>query len=255
MTENISSHPSAGEASPQSEAGSSLAGLIDHTLLKPDATTDQIRQLCKEAQEYRFASVCVNSTHVRLCAELLQDSPVKICTVVGFPLGANMSQVKAFEAELAIANGAREVDMVQNIGALKAKEYDLVKQDIQAVVWVCHAAGVLVKVILETSQLTAEEIETACRLSKEAGADFVKTSTGFVGGGATVQNIALMRKVVGPQIGVKASGGIRTLADAQKMVEAGANRIGASAGVTIVQEEQGILAASKASGPKGGEGY
>ena len=218
----------------------SIARLIDHTLLKPDATQDQIAQLCFEARKYEFASVCVNPSFVKLSAELLRGSPVKVCTVIGFPLGATSPEVKAYETETAIRDGATEIDMVINIGALKAKDFDLVARDISGVVQVAHAAGALVKVIIETSLLTHEEKVTACLLAKEAGADYVKTSTGFAGGGATVEDIALMRRVVGPEIGVKASGGVRTYEDAIKMVEAGATRIGASAGVKIAQGEKNV---------------
>ncbi|MEW6403282.1 MAG: deoxyribose-phosphate aldolase [Chloroflexota bacterium] len=212
--------------------------MIDHTLLKPDATHDQIAQLCYEARKYEFASVCVNPTHVKLCAELLRGSPVKVCTVIGFPLGATSTAVKVYETETAIRDGATEIDMVINVGALKAKDLDLVAKDIREVVRVAHAAGAIVKVIIETSLLDQEEKVTACLLSKEAGADFVKTSTGFSGGGATVDDVALMRRVVGPEIGVKASGGVKSYEDARSMVEAGATRIGASAGVKIVQGEK-----------------
>jgi deoxyribose-phosphate aldolase len=212
-----------------------IAAMIDHTLLKPDATPDLIAQLCYEARKYHFASVCVNPTHVKLCAELLKGSPVKVCTVIGFPLGATAPDVKAFESQKAIDEGATEIDMVINIGALKANDYDLVARDIRGVVNTSHSQDALVKVILETSLLTREEKIAACLLSKEAGADFVKTSTGFGGGGATVEDVALMRRVVGPEMGVKASGGVRDYEDARKMVEAGATRIGASAGVKIVQ--------------------
>jgi deoxyribose-phosphate aldolase len=215
-----------------------LAGMIDHTLLKPDATSDKIAQLCFEAKKYHFASVCVNPTHVKLCAELLKDSDVKVCTVIGFPLGATSAEVKAFETQNALDNGATEIDMVINIGALKAGETQLVARDISGVVKVAHAAGALVKVIIETALLTDEEKVVACLLSKEAGADFVKTSTGFSGGGATVHDIALMRRAVGPGLGVKASGGIHTHEEAEALVAAGATRIGASAGVKIIQADQ-----------------
>ena len=215
-----------------------LARKVDHTLLKPDATQDQIAQLCYEARKYEFASVCVNPTHVKLCAELLRGSPVKVCTVIGFPLGASATPVKVYETETAIRDGATEIDMVINVGALKAKDFDLVAQDINEVVRVAHAAGAIVKVIIETSLLDQDEKVTACLLSKEAGADFVKTSTGFSGGGATVEDITLMRRVVGPEIGVKASGGVRSYEDAKNMVEAGATRLGASAGVKIAQGEK-----------------
>ena len=214
-----------------------LASLIDHTLLKPDATADQIAQLCYEARKYKFASVCVNPTHVKLCAELLQGTQVKVCTVIGFPLGASAPEVKAFEAQTAIKDGATEIDMVLNIGALKAGDLTLAARDIHEVVRVGHDAGAIVKVIIETSLLNDEEKVTACLLAKEAGADFVKTSTGFSGGGATVDDVNLMRRVVGPTMGVKASGGVRDFEDAQNMVKAGATRLGASAGVKIVQEQ------------------
>jgi len=212
-----------------------LARMIDHTLLKPDATPDQIAQLCFEARKYQFASVCINPTWVKLCAQLLEGSPVKVCTVIGFPLGASASEVKAFETGNAIDHGATEIDMVINVGALKARELETVARDIRGVVSVAHARGMIVKVILETVLLNDEEKTIACLLSKEAGADFVKTSTGFAGGGATVHDVALMRRVVGPEIGVKASGGVRTYEDAENMIKAGATRIGASAGVKILQ--------------------
>lgn len=212
-----------------------LAGMIDHTLLKPDATPDQIAQLCFEARKYNFASVCVNPAWVPLCAELLKGTSVKVCTVIGFPLGATAAEVKAFETTNAINQGATEIDMVINIGALKARDLDLAAKDIRGVVLAAHSRNVLVKVIIETALLTDEEKVIACLLSKEAEADFVKTSTGFSGGGATVNDIALMRRVVGPEMGVKASGGVRTYEDAESMVKAGATRIGASAGVKIIQ--------------------
>lgn len=216
-----------------------LARLIDHTLLKPDATEAQIRQLCQEARQYGFASVCVNPTWVRLCADLLRGSSVLVCTVIGFPLGATLTAVKAFEAERCIALGARELDMVINIGALKSKDYRTVEQDVEAVVQVSHAQGAIVKVILETALLNDEEKVEAAALAQAAGADYVKTSTGFGPGGATVADVALLRRVVGAKVGVKAAGGIRSLADAQSMLAAGATRIGASAGVKIVQEASG----------------
>lgn len=212
-----------------------LASMIDHTLLKPDATPDQIAQLCFEARKYNFASVCVNPTHVALCSQLLKGSPVKVCTVIGFPLGATSTEVKVFETKQAIQNGASEIDMVINIGALKARDLELVARDIRSVVETSHNAGAIVKVIIEAALLTDEEKTIACLISKEVGADFVKTSTGFASGGATVEDVALMRRVVGPDIGVKAAGGIRTREDAENMVKAGATRIGASAGVKIVQ--------------------
>jgi deoxyribose-phosphate aldolase len=217
----------------------SMARLIDHTLLKPDASAAEIAQLCREAREYHFASVCVNSTNVPLCADLLKGSDVAVCTVVGFPLGASPAEVKAYEAQLAIQNGANEIDMVMNIGVLKSRDVKALYNDIATVVKNCHAHNVICKVILETSKLTDEEKVIACQVCKVAEADFVKTSTGFGGGGATAADVALMRKVVGPDIGVKASGGVRNLADAQAMVSAGATRIGASAGVAIVKAERG----------------
>jgi deoxyribose-phosphate aldolase len=210
-----------------------IAKMIDHTLLKADATKEQIITLCKEAKQYTFASVCVNPTWVKVASELLNGTEVKVCTVIGFPLGATTSATKAFETEDAIKNGATEVDMVINIGALKDKNYDLVKEDIKAVVNAAKGKA-LSKVIIETSLLTNEEKEIACKLAVEAGADFVKTSTGFSSGGATVEDISLMRKTVGPEIGVKASGGVRSSEDTEKMIAAGATRIGASSGVAIV---------------------
>lgn len=213
-----------------------VARYIDHTLLKPEATQDQVAQLCYEARTYHFASVCVNPTHVKLSAQLLKDSGVDVCTVVGFPLGATPAPVKAFETQQAIRDGATEIDMVINIGALKSKDHKTVLEDIGTVVSTAHAHNILVKVILETALLTDEEKVIACQLSKTAGADFVKTSTGFGPGGATVEDIALMRRVVGPDMGVKASGGVKSYADAQAMIAAGATRLGASAGVRIVKE-------------------
>ena len=224
-----------------------LAGMIDHTLLKPDATPDQIAQLCFEARKYGFASVCINPAWVSLCAQLLQGSPVKVCTVIGFPLGATAPEVKAFETKNAIDNGATEIDMVINIGALKARDLEMVAKDIRGVVNAAHARGHIVKVILETVLLTDEEKTIGSLISKEAGADFVKTSTGFAGGGATVKDIELMRRVVGRDMGVKASGGVRTYEDAESMVKAGATRIGASAGVKIIQGPSGEKQAGTAS--------
>lgn len=216
-----------------------LAAMIDHTLLKPEATPDQIAQLCYEARKHGFAAVCVNPTHVELAAQLLKGSAVAVCTVVGFPLGATPPEVKAYEAQLAIDQGATEIDMVINIGALKSKDYELVARDIRAVVRVCHAhtPAILVKVIIEAALLNEEEKIAACLLSKECGADFVKTSTGFASGGATVADVALMRRVVGPQMGVKAAGGVRTRAEAEALAAAGATRLGASAGVKIIQSD------------------
>ena len=209
---------------------------IDHTILKPEITQEQVEKILSEAKEYDFASVCVNPTWVSLAAESLKDSDVKVCTVIGFPLGANTSAVKAFETKDAIANGADEIDMVINIGALKAGNDALVLDDIKAVV---DASGdKLVKVIIEACLLTDEEKVRACQLSKEAGADYVKTSTGFSTGGATVADVALMRKTVGPDMGVKASGGARSYEDAIAFIEAGASRIGASSGVAIMNGAQ-----------------
>ncbi len=212
-----------------------LAAVIDHTLLKADATPEQVRSLCSEARMYGFASVCVNPCYVPLASRLLEGSGVCVGTVAGFPLGANTSLVKAYEAQRAILDGAREIDMVLNIGALKAGDLEAVEEDIRAVVEVCHAKGALLKVILETGFLTdAEKIE-ACRRAVSAGADFVKTSTGFGPGGATAADVALMRATVGPQVGVKAAGGIRTYAAAREMLDAGANRLGTSASIQILQ--------------------
>jgi deoxyribose-phosphate aldolase len=213
--------------------------MIDHTLLKPDASQDQIAQLCYEARKYQFASVCVNPTHVKLAAQLLKGSGVDVCTVVGFPLGATPPTVKAFETQQAIRDGATEIDMVINIGALKSKDYKAVHEDIGAVVRAAHAANVLVKVIIEAALLTDEEKVIASQLSKTADADYVKTSTGFGPGGATVADVALMRRVIGPEMGVKAAGGVKNYEDAQAMIAAGATRIGASAGIKIVQEASG----------------
>ncbi|WP_018131857.1 deoxyribose-phosphate aldolase [Effusibacillus pohliae] len=211
-----------------------LASAIDHTLLKPDATPDQVKQLCREAKQFQFASVCVNPVYVPLAADELTGSGVKVCTVIGFPLGATGSPVKAFETENAIANGATEVDMVIPVGLLKAGDYRAVLEDIRAVVRAANGQA-LVKVIIETSLLTEKEKIAACLLAKQAGADYVKTSTGFSSGGATKEDIALMRAAVGPRMGVKASGGIRTREAALAMLAAGATRIGASASVAIVQ--------------------
>ncbi len=211
-----------------------LARMIDHTLLKPDATKAQIEQLCSEARQFGFAAVCVNPCYVDLCAELLRGSSVKVCTVIGLPLGAASSETKAFEAERAIQDGAQEVDMVINVGMLKSGNDVYVERDIRAVVTVAKRFGVTTKVIIETSLLAEDEKIRACLLAKNAGADFVKTSTGLGKGGATVEDVALMRKVVGPSMGVKASGGIRTYDDALTLVASGANRLGTSASVQIV---------------------
>lgn len=235
-------------------ARASLAGMIDHTLLKPDATPDQIAQLCYEARKYGFATVCINPTHVPLAAQLLRGSAVGVCTVVGFPLGATPPEVKAYEAQVALDQGATEIDMVINIGALKARDYEMVARDIRAVVRVCHARTppALVKVIIEAVLLTDQEKIAGCLLSKESSADYVKTSTGFAAGGATVADVELMRRTVGPRMGVKAAGGVRTRDEAEAMVAAGATRIGASAGVKIVQSEPAIAAGPAAGAAKQG---
>lgn len=217
---------------------SNIASMIDHTLLKPDATRDQILELCEEAASYGFATVCVNPGWVPLAAERLAGSGVGITTVIGFPLGATTTFAKAAEARDAIANGATEIDMVMNVGLMKSGDLEGVKRDIAGVAAACAKQAVL-KVILETGLLTDEEKEAACRISVEAGADFVKTSTGFGKGGATEADIALMRRTVGPDIGVKASGGVRDLAAANSMIAAGASRIGASSSVAIVTGGQG----------------
>ncbi len=212
-----------------------VAQLIDHTLLRPGATAAEVRSLCAEAREHGFFSVCVNPARTGLCVAELQGSEVVVCTVAGFPLGASATETKLAEAETALRLGATEVDMVVNVGALKDGEYERVRAEIAALAAICHGSGALLKVILETCLLTDEEKATGCRLSVEAGADFVKTSTGFSTGGATAADVALMRATVGPDVGVKASGGIRTLDDLEAMVAAGASRIGASASVAIVQ--------------------
>ncbi|MCI7805815.1 MAG: deoxyribose-phosphate aldolase [Bullifex sp.] len=212
-----------------------IASYIDHTMLAPQATVSQIRKLCEEAVKYHFASVCVNSCHVALCAELLKGTGVNVCTVVGFPLGAMSTKAKAFEAECAVADGAVEIDMVINVGALKDENWTFVEDDIRAVKKAC--GGKLLKVILETCLLTDDEIVRACQLSEAAGADYVKTSTGFSKGGATAEAVSLMRKTVGDRLGVKASGGIRDRESALKMIEAGASRLGCSAGVKIMEGE------------------
>lgn len=206
---------------------------IDHTLLKPDASQEQIATLIEEAKKYDFASVCVNPTWVSFAAQSLKGTDVKVCTVIGFPLGANTPELKAFETSDAIRNGANEIDMVINIGALKSQNFDLVEKDIRAVVEA--AKGTLVKVIIETCLLTDDEKVKACQIAQKAGADFVKTSTGFSTGGATVADVALMRKTVGPDMGVKASGGARSYEDALAFIKAGATRIGASSGVAIME--------------------
>ncbi len=215
------------------------ASLIDHTLLKPEATDEDIKRLCEEASRYRFASVCVNPTWVKVAACSLRGSGIPVCTVIGFPLGATLADVKAYEARRAIFDGAQEVDMVINVGALKSGDDCLVEHDIRSVVEVAHEYQATCKVIIETALLTDDEKVRACLAAKKAGADFVKTSTGFSKSGATVADIALMRRTVGADLGVKASGGVKGLEDARKLVEAGATRIGASVGVKIAQEAAG----------------
>lgn len=215
----------------------SIASFIDHTLLKQDATAEQIDQLCREAAEYHFASVCVNPYYVARCVKNLKDTGVKVCTVIGFPLGATTTESKVFEALQAVKSGAQEIDMVMNISAMKSKNFKGIESEIQALAAVVEGSAVL-KVILETCLLTEEEKVLACQIAKRSGADFVKTSTGFSSGGATVEDVALLRRTVGKDMGVKASGGIRDYATAKAMLDAGASRIGASAGVAIVKEEE-----------------
>lgn len=231
-----------------SDVPADIAGYIDHTLLKPEATPAEIEKLCREAREYHFAAVCVNPPFVKQCADLLRGTGVHVATVVGFPLGAHTTATKVFETEQACVDGAAEIDMVINIGALKAGRDELVREDIHGVVESAHRAGALVKVIIEAALLTDEEKIRASRLSKEAGADFVKTSTGFGPGGATTHDVALMRQTVGPDIGVKAAGGVKDYKQAQEMIHAGATRIGASAGVKIVQAARGEKVAPVAAG-------
>jgi deoxyribose-phosphate aldolase len=218
-----------------SHSAPSIASLIDHTLLRPEATRADILQLCREARDYNFASVCVNGYWVPLAAAELAGSDVKVCTVVGFPLGATSTEAKVAETEGALRAGAQEIDMVQNIGALRGGDDQAVEEEIALLAAVCHRAGAIVKVILETALLDDDQKTTACLLAKAAGADFVKTSTGFGPSGATVHDVELMRRTIGPVMGVKASGGIRTLDDLNNMVAAGATRIGSSSGVKIVE--------------------
>ena len=213
-----------------------IARAIDHTLLKPDAMPSQISVLCAEAREYNFASVCINPIYVPMAAKALKGSETAVCTVVGFPLGATPTAVKVFETEKAIADGATEIDMVIPIGLLKAKAYQEVQTDITAVVQAAHAQNAIVKVIIETALLTTEEKKTACILVKASGADYVKTSTGFAKKGATPRDVRLMRNMVGDEMGVKAAGGVRSYADAKTMINAGATRLGASAGVKIMKQ-------------------
>jgi len=233
----IQSRSEALPSAPVNEIGAAeLAKMIDHTLLKADATKDQIVALCQQAHEYGFASVCVNPSYVALCYDLLKKTDVEVCSVIGFPLGATLTEVKAYEAERAIAAGATEIDMVIHIGALKAQDYERVHRDIAAVAQVCHANDAILKVIIETALLTDEGKIAACYLAQEAAADFVKTSTGFGPGGAKVEDVSLMRRTIGPQMGLKAAGGIHSYQDAMAMIQAGATRIGASAGIKIVQQ-------------------
>ncbi len=216
-----------------------LARYIDHTLLAPDATPERFAALCDEARRYGFASVCVHSAWVPLCARLLQDSPVKVCTVAGFPLGASASEVKVVECRHAVARGAHEIDMVINIGALKGGELDWVAREIRDAVAAVHSGGAILKVIIETALLTDEEKKVACRIAAKAGADFVKTSTGFASRGATLEDVALMRRVLGPGVGIKAAGGIRTRDQALGMIRAGATRIGTSSAVRMMSGDGG----------------
>ena len=231
----------------ESASARDWAGFVDHTLLKPEATEADIQKLCEEAAQYKFASVCVNPSWVRAASCHLRGTGVPVCTVIGFPLGANVADVKAYEARRAILDGAREVDMVLNIGALKSGDDCAVEYDIRSVVEAAHEAGVLVKTIIETALLTDEEKVRACLAAKRAGADFVKTSTGFAKSGATVADVALMRRTVGPELGVKASGGVKGIEDARAMLEAGATRIGASVGVKIAQEAAGAKTTASAA--------
>jgi deoxyribose-phosphate aldolase len=225
-----------------------VAAMIDHTLLKPDATRAEIETLCREAKEFGFASVCVNPTWVATCARVVRGSSVAVCSVVGFPLGATTADTKQYETRRAIFDGAREIDMVINVGALKSGDLHLVENDIRAVTSACRESNVLSKVIIETALLTNDEKVMACTLAKAAAADFVKTSTGFGPGGATAEDVALMRRVVGDDMGIKASGGVRTLEGVNAMVAAGATRIGASAGVRIVQQSRGQQPGEAAKG-------
>jgi len=234
----------------ESASARDWAGLVDHTLLKPEATEADIKKLCDEAAQFRFASVCVNPTWVRAAACHLRGTGVPVCTVIGFPLGATLPDVKAYEARRAICDGAHEVDMVINIGALKSVDDCAVEHDIRGVVEAAHESGVLCKVIIETALLTDDEKVRACLAAKRAGADFVKTSTGFAKGGATVADVALMRRTVGAEMGVKASGGVKGIGDARQMVEAGATRIGASVGVKIAQEAAGVQMGTAAAGSR-----
>lgn len=223
-------------------AQANIASYIDHTLLKPEASQADVLKVCAEAVEYKFKSVCVNPVWVKTVTKALKGSGVLTCSVIGFPLGATPSDVKAFEARGAVLDGADEIDMVINMASARANDKGALMDDIRAVSEAVHAGEAILKVIIETSMLTDEQKVIACEAAVEAGADFVKTSTGFNGGGATVEDVALMRKTVGPEVGVKASGGVRSLADAQAMIAAGATRIGASSGIAIVKGEQGSSA-------------
>ena len=223
-------------SSPVSLTWQAAARMIDHTVLKPDATREQVEKLCREAARFEFASVCVNATWVSLAAEILRGTPVKVCTVVGFPLGATLTSVKQYEAEQTMHLGATELDMVMNVGAMKSGDLARVEADIQGVAEVVHRGGAALKVILENVLLTNEEKVAACEICLRAGAEFVKTSTGFASAGATTADVALMRSTVGSKAGVKAAGGIRTAADFRAMVAAGANRVGASASIAILKE-------------------
>jgi len=229
-------------------APAGVASMIDHTLLRPDATRGDIEALCREAAQFKFATVCVNPTWVATAARLLAGSGVGVCSVVGFPLGATSPDVKGYETQRAIFDGAREIDMVINIGALKSGDLRVVERDIEAVTGPCRTCGALSKVIIEAALLTDDEKITACTLAKAAGADYVKTSTGFASGGATAADVALMRRVVGAEMGVKAAGGVRDLEGMKAMIAAGATRVGASAGVKIVQQARGETPASSPQG-------
>lgn len=241
------------EIAPAALTPAALAAMIDHTLLKPEAGEEQVRAHIAEAVEFGFAAVCINPIWTPLCADLLAGTSVKTCTVIGFPLGATLPAIKVFEVETAASLGADEVDMVLAVGQLRDGDYHLVYRDIAEVADAAHQHDLILKVILETGLLTDEQKIVACVIAQEAGADFVKTATGFSGGGATVPDVALMRRVVGPKMGVKAAGGVRTAADALRMVAAGANRIGTSGGVRIMQDIRS--GASMESAPAQGEGY
>jgi len=253
--EPVDCHGRTGERHAPSErlAVDTVAALIDHTLLKPDATHSEIDRLCHEAVEFGFATVCVNPWYVPLAARLLHGTAVKVCTVVGFPLGATLPKIKAHEAEEAIKLGAQEIDVVQNVGALKSGQNERVEVDLRGVVEISHQAGAICKVILETVLLNREQKVRGALLVKRAGADFVKTSTGFASGGATVEDVALLRETVGCEMGVKASGGIRNLDDLRALASAGATRIGTSSGVKILQQLRGIAGVAAPSRSSGGD--